>query len=109
MRLPKGLQHSGMTSGRSRPTAPIRRRASILRFAPALAAGQIDGVLLYSRRTAMTLRDLAASEGLTESLGIPAYYVISDQVGALIQGIAPHIHVAVHPDEDSLLALLPSP
>jgi uroporphyrinogen-III synthase len=75
----------------------------------ALAAGQIDGVLLYSRRTAMTLRDLAASEGLTESLTVPTYYVISDQVGALIKGIAPHIHVAVHPDEDSLLALLPSP
>jgi uroporphyrinogen-III synthase len=92
-------------------TVEAYRADPATRFDPpvhaALAAGQIDGVLLYSRRTAMTLRDLAASEGLTESLAIPAYYVISDQVGVAITDIAPTIHLAAHPDEDSLLALIP--
>jgi hypothetical protein len=57
----------------------------------------------------MTFRDLAASEGLTESLAIPAYYVISDQVGAVITDIAPTIQVPAHPDEDSLMALISAP
>lgn len=74
-----------------------------------LATGTIDGVLLYSRRTAMALRDLAAAEGLVESLAVPAYYVISDQVGAVMRDAARAVHVAAHSSEDSLLALIPAP
>ena len=99
-------------SGYEVRTVEAYRAEPATRFDPAvragLAAGAIDGVLLYSRRTATTFRDLAVKEGLAESLVIPAYYVISDQVGAVMRDAARAVHVAAHPDEDSLLALIPS-
>ena len=72
----------------------------------ALAAGTVDGVLLYSRRTAEALVDLATAAGIADSLGGPAYYVISENVAAIVGGLGTPVHIAQNPDEDSLLALV---
>lgn len=74
----------------------------------ALAAGRLDGVLLYSRRTATTFRDLAAAADLTNRLTSVVFYVISEQVADALAGIPGRIHSAEYPDEDSLFTLIPS-
>jgi uroporphyrinogen-III synthase len=74
----------------------------------ALAAGHIDGVFLYSRRTATAFRDLVTAAGMTDQLTNVIFFVISDQVAEALAGIPGRIQVAEHPDEDSLLALIPS-
>ena len=75
----------------------------------ALASGSLDGVLLYSRRTATILRALAGAAGLGEALAALAYFVISTQVVDALGAIGATIYVAERPDEDSLLALIPRP
>lgn len=70
----------------------------------ALASQAIDGVLLYSRRTAAAFRDLVAAAGIT--LRRATAYAISDQVGEVVGGLMP-VKVAASPDEDALLALIP--
>lgn len=75
--------------------------------AAALAGGTIDGVLLYSRRTAMAFRDCAAAAGVAGPLSTLDFYVISEQVAEVLDGISRRYHVAEHPVEDSLLALIP--
>lgn len=72
----------------------------------AIAAGRLDGVLLYSRRTAATFRDLVAADGLTDKVASVAFYVISEQVAEVLGAIPARFRVANHPDEDSLLRLI---
>jgi uroporphyrinogen-III synthase len=75
----------------------------------ALASGSIDGVLLYSRRTAEAFGDLAVAAGLTRQLGEIKSYVLSQQVGDALAGAGVRPIVAPKPDEDSLLGLIPPP
>jgi uroporphyrinogen-III synthase len=72
----------------------------------ALAGGRLDGVLLYSRRTAEAFRALATAAGLAEHLRRPAYYVLSEQVAAALKSMGSDVRRAARPDEDSLLALI---
>jgi uroporphyrinogen-III synthase len=72
-----------------------------------IAAGRIDGVLLYSRRTAKIFRDLVARARIDRGLGRTTLYVLSDQVAQPLAGLqCAGVRVAAHPDEPSLLALL---
>jgi uroporphyrinogen-III synthase len=73
--------------------------------ADGLRLGEIDGVLVYSRRTAETFRDLARSAGI-DRLPRTAFYVVSAAVAEPLRGLAPAaIHVAARPD--ATLALIP--
>jgi uroporphyrinogen-III synthase len=75
----------------------------------ALAEGTLDGVLLFSRRTAETFVAAARTSGFAAAkLARPAYYVISPHVAEALEGVAERVVVAVRPDEDSLLALIPA-
>jgi uroporphyrinogen-III synthase len=79
-------------------TEPVRRD---------LAAGEIDGVLLYSRRTSEIFRDLIEQAGIGGGLRGTRLYALSDQVAQPLAGLpAAGVRVAAHPDEPSLLALL---
>ena len=106
-----GLADGLATLGYDVRTIEAYRADAALRFAvavrDALAAGTVDGVLLYSRRTAQAFRDLATAAGIGDRLAGLAYYVISRQVAEVLAGIPGRFHVAAHPDEDSLLALIP--
>jgi uroporphyrinogen-III synthase len=74
-----------------------------------LAAGTIDGVLLFSRRTAEAFVAAARNAGIAPAgLAKPTYYVISQHVGGALEGIAERVVAAERPDEDSLLALIPA-
>jgi uroporphyrinogen-III synthase len=73
-----------------------------------LVRGAIDGVLLYSGRTAKTLKALAMAEGVYDSLVRPEYFVISRHVAGIVADLGALLHVAERPDEDSLLALIPA-
>lgn len=70
----------------------------------ALALHALDGVLLYSRRSATAFRDLAAAAGVR--LGGVTAFAISDPVGAVVAGTMA-VKVAAAPDEEALLALIP--
>jgi len=73
--------------------------------AASLANGEIDGVLVYSRRTAATFVDLARAASL-DRLPRIAFYVVSAAVAEPLRALAPAaIHIAARPDE--LLALIP--
>jgi uroporphyrinogen-III synthase len=72
----------------------------------ALGGDRLDGVLLYSRRTAQAFLALATAGGLVEHLRRPTYYVLSEQVAAALQEIGPDARWPAQPDEGSLLALI---
>jgi uroporphyrinogen-III synthase len=74
----------------------------------AVAAGAIDGILLYSGRTAKALLSVGAAEGLSAALAWPEYFVISAHVADIVRGLGVRVHVARRPDEDSLMALIPA-
>jgi uroporphyrinogen-III synthase len=84
---------------------PVARLEPAVRTA--LADGSIDGILLYSRRTAKALLVVAEAEGIAASLVRPDYFVISDHVAEIVRDLGTTIHVARRPDEDRLLALIP--
>jgi uroporphyrinogen-III synthase len=75
-------------------TDAIRRRA-------------IEGVLLYSNRTAAAFRAIVDRFDLSEYLEMTVLYALSDRVAEPLRGLPGWIRVAPHPDEESLLALLP--
>jgi uroporphyrinogen-III synthase len=75
---------------------------------PALVDGKLDGVLLYSRRTAGVFRDLAVKVWAGSGPRPLTYFVISEQIAEVLAGLPGKVHIAEHPDEDSLLRLIPS-
>jgi uroporphyrinogen-III synthase len=73
----------------------------------ALARGDVDAVLHYSRRSAATLLDLAVAAGLDGSLTALAHVCISDDAAAPLRAAgARRVVAAAQPDEDGLLAAL---
>ena len=76
----------------------------------ALAAGAIDGVLHYSRRSAEVFVDLARQTGvLGQALATP-HYCFSAQVAEPLQTAgAAKVHIARRPDETALFDLLDRP
>jgi uroporphyrinogen-III synthase len=73
----------------------------------AFEVGWTDGVLLYSRRTALAFHDLAVAEGLTPRMAGISFYAISDQVAEVVRPLGGTVRIAERPDEDTLLALIP--
>lgn len=74
--------------------------------AAALRRGEIDGVLLYSHRTAQTLVRLADAAGLGAALAAVRVFAMS---GAVVAGLLfGRVALAAAPNEDALLAALES-
>jgi uroporphyrinogen-III synthase len=72
--------------------------------ATALRNGAIEGVLVYSRRTAATFRDLAQKAGL-DHLPHVTFYALSESVAELVVAFRPaEIRIAAR--ADAMLALL---
>lgn len=75
--------------------------------ADALAGGRLDGVLLYSPRTAHSFAALVEKAGLTPALaGIRAYCLSAAVADALPKGAFAHVETANRPDQASLLELV---
>jgi uroporphyrinogen-III synthase len=93
-------------------TAVIYRAVKVADFPPparhALEAGQIDGVLHFSRRTAEAY--LSCAVGILDRALAPFHYCLSPQVARpLMQAGAATVRVAARPDETSLVELVGTP
>jgi uroporphyrinogen-III synthase len=73
----------------------------------AMAAGEIDGVLHFSRRTAEAYLSCAVGAALLDRALAPFHYCLSAQVARpLLQAGATTVRVAERPNEASLLELI---
>lgn len=74
----------------------------------ALANGAIDGVLSFSPRSAETLVRSAGVAGVAEPLLAARHFCLSEAVAEVVRKAgAGDVVVAAHPDQGSLLALIP--
>jgi uroporphyrinogen-III synthase len=91
-------------------TAVVYRAATSERLPPeaeqALAAGELDGVLHYSRRSAETFVRCVAVAGLRERAVALMHFCLSAQVAAPLCAVAMRVHVAPRPEEEALLDLV---
>jgi len=69
----------------------------------ALESGTLDGVILYSPRTARHFDALAAAAGLSAALGRLTLFALSENVRAAAGGDWKECIVAARPDQESLL------
>ncbi len=88
------------------------RAAAAERFSPAAEAAlrshALDGVLVFSRRTAAAFRDAAERAGLAGDLAGLVFYALSEEAGEPLRRIAgASVRVAARTDSDALFALLP--
>ncbi|MBX9774011.1 MAG: uroporphyrinogen-III synthase [Xanthobacteraceae bacterium] len=73
----------------------------------ALAAGWLDGVLHFSRRSAAVYVDCAAAAAITQQALAPTHYCLSSQVAEpLAAAGAPTIRVAGSPTEAAMIGLV---
>jgi uroporphyrinogen-III synthase len=92
-------------------TAVVYRAVKLDGFPPttsaALAAGQIDGVLHFSRRSAQAYIDCARAAGILDRALAPVHFCLSDQIAEpLLAAGAKNIRIAVRPEESALIALI---
>ena len=92
-------------------TAVVYRAAAAQRFPPqteqAIAAGGLDGVLHYSRRSVDAFLRCADAAGLSERALTLAQFCLSPQVAVpLAAAGATDVRIAPRPDEAALLELL---
>jgi uroporphyrinogen-III synthase len=71
-----------------------------------LRSGQIEGVLLYSLRTAKTFRTLAEAVGLSKKDLDFTFFTLSSRIAEVLSGWAKDVRIARNPDEASLFDLL---
>jgi uroporphyrinogen-III synthase len=88
---------------RAAPVAALPAEALSL-----LKAGELDGVMLMSPRTAKTFAELAARHGLvTQAHGLVCY-CLSEAVAEAVRPLGGKIRVAARPREEDILALVDS-
>jgi uroporphyrinogen-III synthase len=95
-------------------TVEVYRAAKARAFTPsvaaALAAGTIDGVLHFSRRTAEAFLDCADAAGLAGRALAATHFCLSTQVAdPLLAAGAQTVRVAPRPEESALVALIERP
>lgn len=98
-------------TGLTADTVVIYRAAAAEKFpAPvrsALVAGELDGILHLSRRSAETYLACARRDGLLDRALLPKHYCLSAQVAEpLIAASARNVAIALQPDEAALIELL---
>lgn len=72
----------------------------------ALASGEIDGILHFSRRSAVAFVAAAEAAGALGNVLTARHYCLSAQVATALANKAVGIEVAAHPNEAALLALV---
>lgn len=91
-------------------TVAVYRTVAATEFSPtikdALASGEIDGVLHFSRRSAEAFVAAAAAAGVLGNVLTTRHYCLSAQVATALAKKADGLEVAAHPSEAALLALV---
>jgi uroporphyrinogen-III synthase len=73
----------------------------------ALRAGEVNGVLHFSRRSAVIYLDCARAAGVLDSALRPSHYCLSNAIAELLVGAgASRVMVAQSPEENALLDLV---
>lgn len=73
----------------------------------ALAAGGIDGVLHYSRRTAQAYCNSATAGGIVPAALAPVHYCLSPTIASVLRDVgAAAVRTAARPNEESLFGLI---
>ncbi len=86
------------------PCARLRPSAEAL-----LRAGEVDGVILMSPRTAEIYVSLCHRDGIVDYAKTPLYLCISENVAAKLASLKPnHVRVSAKPNRKALLELLQS-
>ena len=97
-------------SGIAVRTVVLYRAVTASQFPPdaraALAVGMLDGVLHFSRRSVQAYLDCARAENLLREALAPAHYCISRQAAVPLAAAGATLHIAPHPDEDAMVALV---
>jgi uroporphyrinogen-III synthase len=88
---------------RAIPSGALPARALSL-----LEAGELDGVILMSPRTAKTFAELAVRHGLVTQANGLVCYCLSEAVAEAVRPLGGEIRVAAGPREEDVLALLDS-
>jgi uroporphyrinogen-III synthase len=73
-----------------------------------LKAGELDGIILMSPRTAKTFAELAVSHGLVTQASGLVCYCLSEAVAEAVRPLGSKIRVAARPREEDVLALVDS-
>ena len=73
-----------------------------------LTAGELDGVILMSPRTAKTFAELVAKHGLVTQANGLVCYCLSEAVAEAVRPLGGRIRVAARPREEEVLALVDS-
>jgi uroporphyrinogen-III synthase len=99
--------------GLSVRTVVVYRAVAAERLLPeteqAIAAGEVDGALHYSHRSADAFLRCAAAVGLDERALMLKHFCLSGQVAApLLEAGAADVRIAARPEEAALLALVAS-
>lgn len=106
--LQSALEPKGFTVRR----AVLYRAVPLREFPPdaarLLAAGELDGVILMSPRTARTFAALHAGLGTVTQVKRPVCYCLSEAVADEVRGRGFQVRVAAQPREEDILALLDS-
>jgi uroporphyrinogen-III synthase len=72
----------------------------------ALTEQALDGVLIYSRRTAEAFRAAVEAAGIYDPFNGMTCYVLSPEIGAALEGAGAAVKWPERPEEDLLLALI---
>ena len=105
--LPGGLAAHDITVETAVIYRAVPAGTFTVQFRAMLAAGPLDGVLHYSRRSALAFLAGAAAAGLLEPALAAQHFCLSAEIAApLPQAGARNVQVAPAPDEASLIALL---
>jgi len=72
----------------------------------ALRAGRIDGVLVFSRRTAEAFVAAVAAAGLADATSAISCYALSERIAGPLRALSSLVKVAERPDFDGILALI---
>src|SRR5688572_15609544 len=99
------------TAGIEVATRVVYRAVALAKFPPdwreALTAGRLDGVLHFSRRSAATYIDCAATAGVIEQALPPTHYCLSPQVAEPLEAAgARAIRIADQPTEAAMIGLV---
>ena len=105
--LKAALEAHGFTVRRVVLYRAVPSRALPAQVLSLLKAGQLDGVILMSPRTAATFARLLAQEGVTQSKRLVCY-CLSEAVAEAVAPLGCDIRVAAQPREEDVLALLDS-
>ena len=74
--------------------------------AEALRAGRIDGVLVFSRRTAEAFVAAVEAAGLREALATIACYALSERIAGPLRALSSPVKVSERPDFDGIQVLI---